>query len=191
MNRIARAVAPVLAAFLALGCESLLPHQRTHLDSPWAEFDDALAAFHAIEVGETRQEDLAHLGIDPYRSDNVEILTYMDVFQKFVPNDGIRLDQQSVGVQDCIAARERCLGLQIEPFREYGREYGNFWSNFFRFREQTEIAGWVFESTVVMVDDVVVYKLWEGNPTVMKRQDKVKPLGPFQDIDIKMKLEFP
>jgi hypothetical protein len=121
----------------------------------------------------------------------VDIETYVDVFERFIPNDAMRLEDQHPGIQECIAARTRCEGYRVETFRENGREVGSFWLNLLMIREQTHVAGWYFESMIVLVDDRVVYKLWEGNPSIVKRQDKVRPLGPFQDIDVSVKLTFP
>jgi hypothetical protein len=179
----------LLGALVA--CESALPSRQTVVESRWQSFEEAKATFDQIELNETKREDLAHLGFDPYRSPNVTILTYMDIFRLFIPNDGIKIEQQDPGIQLCIAAREECTGLAIEPLREFDKEYGNFWTNFFDFRTKSELSGWVFGSTIVMVDDTVVYKLWEGNPAVLKRQDSVKPLGWFQDFNIDFTLRFP
>jgi hypothetical protein len=75
--------------------------------------------------------------------------------------------------------------------REFDKEYGGFWSNFFTFRTKSELSGWLFGSTIVMVDETVVYKLWEGNPAVLKRQEAVKPLGPLQEFNFQFGLRFP
>jgi hypothetical protein len=185
--------AAVLVVLLGVlvACESALPYRRTVVESPWQTFGEAKASFDQIAPNQTKTADLEELGFDPYRNPNVSILTYMDVFRLFIPNDGIKLEKQDPGVRACIAARERCTGLAVEPLREFDKEYGNFWTNFFGFRTKVELSGWLFGSTIVMVDDTVVYKLWEGNPAVLKRQDAVKPLGFLQDFFVEFRLRFP
>lgn len=191
MSRASRAW--TLAALLCplVACQSLLPRRATYVESPWQTFDEAVAAFDRVKVGETHREELQGLGFDPYENENMAILTYMDVFAKFVPNDAIKLDQLDPGVQKCIAVRDRCQAVQAEIFREWDREYGNFFLNFFTFRTDAEITGWFFAPTIVLVDDTVAYKLWEGNPSVFKTQSETKPLGPFQDFDVDFKVKFP
>ncbi|MBW2244058.1 MAG: hypothetical protein JRH01_18915 [Deltaproteobacteria bacterium] len=171
-----------------LGCQSLLPYQRNSVESPWQSFDEAKAAFEAVEIGSTTRTDLATMGFDPYTSYNVEIVTYIDIFRQFW---GVEPDQLDPGIRDCLAATVRCVGLDIQPLREFDEEYGNFWLNFFEFRTQTVLTGWQFNSTLVLVDDTVVYKLWDGNPVVRKKKEVVRPLGPLQNLDIDFRISFP
>jgi hypothetical protein len=179
------------AAWFSLGCESALPHTRTVTDSPWEHFNEAQAAFDSIEVGKTTATDLEELGFHPYRGENVAIIDYMDIYRTFLPNASTRMEDQPEGVQACIEARSGCEGWRTTVLREFDREYGGFWSNFFAFRTKTEVTGWIFDSLLVLVDDEVVYKLWEGNPAITKRSDRVRPLGPFQDPDFRFGLTFP
>jgi len=179
---------------LALGsvaCESALPHQETRVISPWGSFEKAKADYDRIEPGTTTAKELATLGYDPFGGENVAVLTYMDVFERFVPNASMTLEQQDEEIQRCVNARNRCLGYLRIAMEEQDREYGNFWLNLFEFKTETEVAGFEFESTLVLIDDVVVYKLWEGHPAVLKRQSKTKPLGFLNDFDIKVGLSFP
>ncbi len=181
----------LLTATLCLGCQSLMPRQRTDIETQWTSFDEARRAYDSVVVGQTTTPELAALGFDPIENPNVDIQTYVDVFAKFIPNDAARLEDQAPGVQECIAARNRCVGYRVETFREFGREYGSFWLNLLTIREQTEVEGWFFEALLVMVDDRVTYKLWEGNPSIVKRQDTIRPLGPLQDIDVRVNINFP
>lgn len=181
----------VTLAFLLPACESALPRQRVVTESPWEEFRSAKQAFDAIELGRTTVEELQQLGFHPYDNENVAILSYMDVFEIFVPNASLSVEDTDPGIQRCISSRTGCVGYRQAVLREFDREYGNFWSNFFQFRTRQEVTGWFFESTLVLVDDTVVYKVWEGNPAVLKRSDRVQPLGPLNDIDIDVRLRFP
>ena len=76
-------------------------------------------------------------------------------------------------------------------FLNSARVLASFWLNFFSFRTETEVSGFVFESLIVVQDDTVTYKLWEGNPTVLKRSRKTQPLGPLNDVDMSIRLSFP
>jgi len=184
--------AALLALSLAsIACESALPHQETRVTSPWSSFEKAKADFDQIEPGSTTTKQLAPLGYDPFGGENVAVLTYMDIFERFVPNASMTLEQQDEAIQRCVSARNRCIGYLRIAMEELDREYGNFWLNLFEFKTETEVAGFEFESTLVIVDDVVVYKLWEGHPAVLKRQTRTKPLGFLNDFDIKVGLKFP
>jgi hypothetical protein len=72
----------------------------------------------------------------------------------------------------------------VRPTRLEARRHGNFFLDFLSFRRQTETTGWRFEALVVVVGHRVAYKLWEGNPAVLSRQDRIQPLGPLQEIDL-------
>ena len=188
-----RSVTTLLIAllFFSVACESALPHQETRVISPWSSFEKAKADFDQIEPGATTAAELVPLGYDPFGGENVAVLTYMDIFERFVPNASMTLEQQDPAIQDCVNARNRCIGYLRVAMEEKDREFGNFWLNLFEFETNTEVAGFEFESTLVLVDDVVVYKLWEGHPAVLKRQSRTKPLGFLNDFDIKVGLSFP
>jgi len=170
----------------SIGCSSflpgLLPRDQRRVDSPWSSFDEAKAAFDEIVPGHTSAEGLREIGFHPVATPNVEILTYVDVYERFVPNDGIRLRDQAPAVQYCIAVRERCNGWRLEPQRSNDRRFGNFLLDFFTFRRRVETTGWTFSSLIVLVDDEVVYTLWDGKPSELRHTDSIKPLGPLQDF---------
>lgn len=178
-------------AIAGLGCESLLAHQYAATESPWEDFASSMAAFDEVEPGRTSRSDLVALGFDPFSGENVAILTYVDVFERFVPNASLSLEQAHPAIRACVAAGTRCMGLVKQVSYQENREVGNFWSNLFTFRVRTEIEGFEFRATLVTVDDRVVYKLWEGSPAVLKTAEKVRPLGPLNDLDIEVKVKFP
>jgi len=176
----------IVFALSSQGCSSflpgLLPDERRRTESPWSSFEEAKAAFDLIAIGESTSADLRTLGFHPESTPNVEILTYVDVYRRFVPNDGIRLEDQDPGVQDCVRQRERCNGWQMEPRTERDKRQGNLLLDWFTFRRQVESTGWSFRSLIVVIDERVVYKLWEGNPSEMRYADSIRPLGPLQDF---------
>ena len=176
----------IVLALSSQGCSSflpgLLPDERRRTESPWSSFEEAKAAFDLIATGETTSAELRTLGFHPESTPNVAILTYVDVYRRFVPNDGIRLEDQDPGVQDCVRQRERCNGWQMEPRTERDKRQGNLLLDWFTFRRQVESTGWSFRSLIVVIDERVVYKLWEGNPSEMRYADSIRPLGPLQDF---------
>lgn len=175
-----------LLGLLTMGCRSflpqLLPDTKERTDSSFASFAEARAAFDEIVPNATSADELRELGFHPEASPNVAILTYMDVFQRFVPNNGIHLRDQDPGVQECIRVRERCHGWQLDPLQRRDKRIGNLGLDFFSFRRQVETTGWNFSSLLIVVDDQVVYKLWDGNPDDLQHEDRIRPLGPLQDF---------
>jgi hypothetical protein len=179
-------IALALLALNVTGCASflpqLLPDRREWVESRFESFDEARAAFDEIVPNVTSTDDLRALGFHPEESPNVEILTYMDVFERFVPNNGIYLRDQDPGVQECIHMRELCHGWQLDPLYRREERIGNLALDFLSFRRQTEITGWNFSSLLIVVDGRVVYKLWDGNPDDLQHEDRIRPLGPLQDF---------
>ena len=43
-------------------------------------------------------------------------------------------------------------------------------------------TGWRFNALVVLKDDLVVYKLWGGQPTIRETEKDTRPLGPLQNL---------
>ena len=50
------------------------------------------------------------------------------------------------------------------------------------FKRRTEISGWRFTGLIVLKDDLVVYKLWGGQPSIKESEETRNPLGPFQGV---------
>jgi hypothetical protein len=59
---------------------------------------------------------------------------------------------------------------------------GNFFADFINFKRRTETTGWRFNALILMVNDVVVYRAWGGQPVVNEVEVNTNPLGPFQDM---------
>ena len=47
---------------------------------------------------------------------------------------------------------------------------------------EPSLCGWSASMLLLLVDDVVVYKLWSGTPRVEERGKETNPLGPAQDL---------
>lgn len=173
----------VLTALLGTGCSvPLLPRESRVQESPWSCFAEAKAAYDNVEIDVTTESQLKELGIDPFVTPNVEILTYLDIQERFLPNAAVKFADLDMGVQRCIAARELCLGYRVAPGSRQEQRHGNVILDLLQFHQQTSIEGWRFEGLIIMVDGVVTYKLWDGQPLIKEERDYLDPLGPFRDV---------
>ena len=179
----ARLIALIVLVALLSGCSSLLPrfHQRTK--SKWASYEEVQAAFDRIIVNETRSEELATLGFHPQSNPNVRILTYLDLIQRFMPNQSLRIDDLDEAVRACIQARERSQAWEVVLSEGHSRRYGNVVLDVTGFVKKTHETGWEFAALVLILDDRIVYKLASGQPKIDRYEKRVKPLGPLQELE--------
>ncbi|MDA8388524.1 MAG: hypothetical protein M0Z58_07690 [Nitrospiraceae bacterium] len=162
------------------GCGGLLPSTRKTVQSPWVNFYQAKHAYDQIEVEKSTAKSLRDLGFDPYINPNVQILTYVDIIQRFMFNPSIRMKDLAPGLQRCIRAGTECRAYSITPGITSDVRKGNFFLDFFNFKRHIHETGWNFQALVVMVDDTVVYKQWGGNPAIDSTTITKNPLGPLQ-----------
>ncbi len=174
----------LLLSLMTGGCSALLPSVENTTKSPWQSFDEAKTAFDKIIPNQTTRQDLKKLGFDPFETPNVNLITYLDLTVKFIPNQSIRLEDLDPSVQVCLKAREACQGYEVSPKILRGKRYGNVVLDLFNFRRKKLTTGWHFNALIVLQKDLVVYKLWGGEPNISEFEDKKNPLGPFQDMDI-------
>jgi len=166
---------------LAGGCSSLLPEGRQRTVSHWRSFEEARAAYDQIRIGETDMQTVQRLGIDPEKRANVEILNFSQVADRVLP--GATSPDSSLtppGVRSCIEAAERCKGYAVDEQHIRQKRVGGFWSDFLNFPRETHVTGWRFQALVVVVDGVVVFKQWSGQPRISEVQVRRNPLGPLQ-----------
>lgn len=167
----------LLALMMQLGCNALLPREKSVAESPWLYYADAKSAFDSIIVGTTTVEDLKLLGFDIKRSPNLKVLNYLDIAATL---QAIPIQELDPGLQACLRARADCRAYVFEPKRTYTRRIGNFWLDIWNFRRVTQETGWRFRALIVSVNDRVSYKLASGEPQIDQLQDRVNPLGPIQ-----------
>ena len=176
-----------LAALAGLGicvaCNSLLPTSRETVESPWESFDEAKAAYDSIVPMETTTEDLKSIGYDPDRTENVRVLSYLDVVNRFLPQGSMTREDLDPGLRDCLAARDACWAVEVEPNVIDKRREGYLLLDIFGFRRETITTGWRFSAVVVLKQDTVRYKIWDGSPSIEEKEVNKKPLGPLQDLD--------
>jgi hypothetical protein len=171
---------PWQAAWLVLvlslpACQSLLPSARQTTDGPWDSYEDAVAAIESLVPYRTTMADLRAAGIDPDT-------TPSDLIARFSPGAAVRPEDLDRGLRDCFMAGKRCRGMLVAASKIRQRRIGNFWADAFNFRRQTDITGWRFNATIIVVDDVVVFAVHGGQPTVQDHQVTRNPLGPLQSF---------
>jgi hypothetical protein len=141
------------------------------------------SAFGKIIPDHTTVEDLRTLGFDPKVLPNVKILTYVDIMKTFMPNPAIRLQDLPDAVRACIEAQENSRAYLVELRDTSDKRHGNLFLDVFGFARRTHEAGWEFKGLILINDNLVVYKLSSGEPQVSREDSKIRPLGPFQELD--------
>lgn len=167
-----------VALFALAACSSLLPKVKTVVHSPWESFDDAKAAFDKISLNKTTVTELKDLGFDPFTTPNIKILNYLDIAGTM---PAVKEEEMDEGLRNCIKAKTSCLAYEFQPKSIRTKRYGNFWLDLFNFKRKTRETGWQFKALVVVINDVVVYKLWGGNRELYGETEATNPLGPLQD----------
>jgi len=163
------------------GCSSMLPHARNE-SSPFQTFDEASNAIDSLIPMKSDVATLAKLGIDPVKQPNTLILTHADIVRRFVPSALLQREDLDPGVLACLSAREACRGWEITGARILKARTGNFFTDFTNFSRRSETTGWRFNALILLVNDVVVYRSWGGQPSVNEIEVTTNPLGPLQDI---------
>ncbi len=172
----------VLLGLFLSGCgATLLPTTLDEVRSPWDSFDEAKSAYDRIVVYETDLEGLKKLGFDPFFTSNMEILTYLDIMARFMPNPGIKKEDLDRGIQECIEAKNGCLAYEMSVEVLSSERRGSVFLDLFGFKRKTNRSGWQFHSLFVFNEGFVVYKLWGGKPNINETSLRKKPLGPLQE----------
>jgi len=166
------------------GCSSLLPTTKVATEAPWQSFDEAMLAFDSIKPAKTTITDLKAMGIDPFSHDNVTILNYADLIRRFAVPGSNSLADLDAGLRQCIEAMLNCQGYEIDLRDIRHDRTGNFWLDFLNFRRIVKTTGWRFTATLVINRDIVVYKLWNGQPSIREVEDSHNPLGPAQGLGL-------
>ncbi|MCK5718707.1 MAG: hypothetical protein KAH84_02020 [Thiomargarita sp.] len=159
-----------------------LPSIKHTTKSPWIHFEEAKRSFDMIIPHETTTEDLKKLGFDPFETPNVKLVTYLELLERFMPNQSISMKDLDPGVQSCLSVRELCQGYEVTPQMLNSERYGSVFMDLLNFRRKTITTGWKFNALIVLKNELVVHKIWGGEPNVSKFEDKRNPLGPLQDI---------
>jgi hypothetical protein len=172
----------VLAALVILtaGCTSLLPKSKTE-SSEFKSFEEARLAIEGLTPMKSTLGNLNSMGIDPVKHPNTTILTHADVVRRFVPGSVLGKNDLDPGVVSCLEARDACRGMDVVATRIEKNRTGNFLADFFNFSRRTDTTGWRFNAVILLVNNVVVYRTWGGQPSVNETEIRTNPLGPLQD----------
>lgn len=160
--------------------QRLLPKSDTAVKDRWDSFESARATFDRIVPYQTNAKEMVQMGYDPFSNPAVTILTYADVIRRLIPPTTIDLMKLNRGIVECVSAQEQCQVYEIDLKRIHRKRSGNFWLDFLNFRRRTEISGWHFNALVLLNENLVVYKLWSGQPVIREVEEAVNPLGPLQ-----------
>jgi hypothetical protein len=125
---------------------------------------------------------LSALGIDPVKQANTIILTQADIVRRFVPSALLKREDLDPGVLACLEARDACRGWEMTATRLARTRTGSFLTDFTNFHRRTETTGWRFNALILLVNDVVVYRAWGGQPRVNEIEVNTNPLGPLQEL---------
>lgn len=170
-----------LACAVALsGCADLLPKARSEVRGLWHSYEQARAAIDRIVPYQTTKADLATLGMDPFRTENVRLLTFSDIALRFPLGGGFSVDQLERGLRECLEAGTRCQGYSIAVRQTYRDRVGNFWLDALNFHRTVDVRGWSFNALILLVEDRVVYVLQGGEPAIREQEVTRQPLGPLQ-----------
>lgn len=173
------AVGLILMLTLLSGCSSLLPSEQEEALSPFNDYLDAEIRYAQATPGKTTRTELFALGFDPLAEGNGKMLSFIDIRLMFVqPN--VPIDYLPEGLLHCLEAKDRCIGYSFEFNKTDTQRVGNFWADAFNFRKKSERQGWIFRSVFVLVDEVLVHKLSNGEPNIRRYEVKRNPLGPLQ-----------
>ena len=168
-------------ALLLEGCSSMLPKSLS--ESPtFQNFDDARKAIESLQPKKSNLATLSDIGISPAKQPNTLILTHSDIVRKVVNGSVLTKEDLDPGIVTCLDARDACRGWEVNVARIAKARTGNFWADFLNFKRRTETTGWRFNALILMVNDVVVYRAWGGQPVVNEVDVNTNPLGPFQDM---------
>jgi hypothetical protein len=168
-------------ALLVSGCGSSLPKGEMKTKSPWETFEQAKSSYDNIILNSTTTDDLQELGFDPYNTPNVRILSYLDILQRFNPNNSVRAEDLPPTVRGCLASREACLAYEATPSSSSSERVGNVVLDLLKFKRERIVTGWSFNALIVIDHNVVVYKIWNGVPMIDQKTSRKNPLGPLQN----------
>jgi hypothetical protein len=163
------------------GCGGLLPDQKAASASPFESYDQVVEAFDQIVPGMTQAQDLPNLGFDA-RTGNVDVLSYLNVEERFLPAAGVRWEHLSPAVQACIRAEAYCTGYVFHPSRTSSRRMGALVPDMLGFERITRSDRWSADVILLVMNGRVVHKVFSGNPRTQNLEDRRQPLGPLQDL---------
>lgn len=174
------AIALAVVASLLAGCAELLPKSSAEVASSWRSFEEARAAIERIEPYRTTVAELKAIGIDPYTTPNVQLLTYSDIVLRFPMNGNLPQERLDRGLRECLEAGKACEGYSVSVRETHRDRVGNFWLDALQFRRVVDVKGWSFNALILVAGGRVVYVLHGGQPVIQEQEVSRQPLGPLQ-----------
>jgi hypothetical protein len=169
---------------LCSACSTLLPSAQTD-SSTFDNFDEARMAVEVLVPMQSNWRLIEGGRLNPANQPNATLLTQADIVRRFfVPNTMLTREDLDPGVLTCVAARGACRGIELIISKISKSRTGNFFKDVTNFSRHTETTGWRFSATILMVDDLVVYRAWGGQPWVNEHEVTHNPLGPLQDMSV-------
>ena len=175
-----RSVSLLALVALLTGCTALLPKSKAETEVGWATFEEARAAIQKIEPYRTTRADLKAVGIGTERDPTITLLSHVDIAVRFPIGGVLREEDVDRGIRDCLKAGKACNAYLINAKRTNRDRVGNFWLDALRFRREVDVTGWTFNALVIFVDDLAVYAVYGGQPTIHELEVERNPLGPLQ-----------
>jgi len=172
------AAAAVVAALC--GCTTLLPTSKKEVVSNWTSYDDAVKSLSAIEPYTATRRQVHAEGLDPDVNSAITVLHFGDVLQRFSAAALIKPEDVDRGIRDCLRAGKQCSGYAISVKKIDSKRVGNFWLDSLNFERETITTGWGVDALLVFVDDLLVYELIGGRPTIDEYEVVRNPMGPLQ-----------
>jgi len=126
------------------------------------------------------RSDVHQLQLDPRRNPAVTVLQFSDILQRFAAAALIKPEEVDRGIRDCLSAGKRCTAYAIAVKKLQRQRVGSFWLDSLNFRRETVTTGWSVNMLLVFVDDILVYQLIGGQPTINEIDLRRNPLGPVQ-----------
>ncbi len=168
-------------ALTVAGCGSMLPKSQSQSPT-FQTFDEARQAIESLVPRQSNLHALSEMGLTPAKQPNTLILTHADVVRRMVNGSVMGKEDLDPGIVTCINARDACRGWELNVARISKARTGSFLADFVNFKRRTETTGWRFNALILLVDDVVVYRGWGGQPVINEVEVNTNPLGPLQDM---------
>ena len=171
----------VLLAFAA-GCGGILPHESSVDTTKFLTYEQVMASYNGIDLGKTHRNDLTKLGLDTRTTPNIELLSYSDIVDHFMPSETMKLEQVPANARRCMEAQDHCAGYVIQLQHSSKQRNGGVVSDILGTERDTVSNGWSAKIVLLLQDDVVVYKEISGRPYIEEHHNSSQPLGPLQDL---------
>ena len=170
-------------SFLLCGCGGmLLPEQSEIHSSRFATYQAVRDAFDKIQPMRTSVDQMSALGFDVQNASNTQILSYLDIADRFMPNGSLAFDRLDPAVQACIMARNACQGYEFEIKHKTIDRGGSLFLDIFGFVHSSTETGWSAQILILVQDGHITHKLLSGEPNVLVVRTDIQPLGPAQNL---------